>query len=88
MIDSTVNLININNKVEPIPILLQINELHQSLKNTTLTFYISILNHFTKVTKYNSILVSFLTVLSIRNDKTWETYTNFTPKLSAIIAIS
>ncbi|KAH6957458.1 hypothetical protein DER45DRAFT_615391 [Fusarium avenaceum] len=41
-----------------------------------------------KVTEYDSILVSFLTVLSIRDDKTWETYTNFTPKLSAIMAIS
>lgn len=33
-------------------------------------------------------MVSFLIVLSIRLDKTWESFSAFTPKLSTIIAIS
>ncbi|RMI97528.1 hypothetical protein CDV36_016208 [Fusarium kuroshium] len=63
-------------------------ELYTKLEDATLAFYISVLDHFTKGTEYDSILVSFLMVLSIRNDGTWETYGNFTPKLSAIMAIS
>lgn len=58
------------------------------LEVDVLTLYISILDHFTKDTEYDSVLVSFLTVLSIRADGTWESYDNFTPKLSAIMAIS
>ncbi|GKU10137.1 unnamed protein product, partial [Fusarium langsethiae] len=88
MMDYAGDLVDIDNKVEPIPSLLQVNELHQSLEDAALAFYISVLDHFTKGTEYDSILVSFLTVLSIRDDKTWETYANFTPKLSAIMAIS
>jgi superfamily II DNA helicase RecQ len=88
MIDYAGDLVDIDNKVEPIPSFLQVNELHQSLEDAALAFYISVLDHFTKGTEYDSILVSFLTVLSIRDDKTWETYANFTPKLSAIMAIS
>lgn len=38
------------------------------LEVDVLILYISILNHFTKDTEYNSVLVSFLTVLSIRAD--------------------
>jgi hypothetical protein len=49
--------------------------------------YLSILDHYTKATEYDSILVSFVMVLSVRPDKTWETFTNRTPKLSAIMAI-
>ncbi|EXK77360.1 hypothetical protein FOQG_17929 [Fusarium oxysporum f. sp. raphani 54005] len=86
--DYTRELIDIENKIKPMPISSRINELHKLLENTALTFYISVLNHFTKATKYDSILVSFLTVLSIRDNKTWENYANFTPKLSAIMAIS
>ncbi|KAF4995459.1 hypothetical protein FDECE_12796 [Fusarium decemcellulare] len=66
----------------------RIRDLHLLLEETALEFYISVLDHFTKTTEYDSVLVSFLTVLAIRNDDTWETYTNFTPKLSAIMAIS
>lgn len=58
------------------------------LEINVLTLYISILNHFTKDTEYNSVLVSFLTVLSICADGTWESYNNFTLKLSAIMTIS
>lgn len=88
MMDNAADLVDIDNKVEPLPASSRINELHQRLEDSALAFYVSILDHFTKVTEYESILVSFLTVLSIRDDKTWETYTNFTPKLSAIMAIS
>ncbi|KAL6411079.1 hypothetical protein AUP68_07518 [Ilyonectria robusta] len=63
-------------------------ELHTLLEESVLELYISILDHFTKTTEYQSVLVSFLMVLSIRSDKTWEIYSNFTPKLSAIMAIS
>lgn len=59
-----------------------------ALEDNILELCISILDHLTKDTEYNSILVSFLTVLSIRPDDTWEGYSNFTPKLSAIMAIS
>jgi hypothetical protein len=68
--DYAADLIDNSNKVEPIPLLLQVNELYQSLKNTALAFYISILDYFIKATEYDSILVSFLTVLSARDDKT------------------
>ncbi|KAF4449199.1 hypothetical protein F53441_7481 [Fusarium austroafricanum] len=88
IIDHAAELIDINNKVEPMPTSSRINELHRLLEEAALAFYISVLDHFTKVTKYDSILVSFLTILSIRDNKTWETFANFTPKLSAIMAIS
>ncbi|KAF5268072.1 hypothetical protein FOXYS1_1041 [Fusarium oxysporum] len=58
------------------------------LETAVLELYISILDHFTKDTEYGSVLVSFLTVLSVRADGTWEGYAGFTPKLSAIMAIS
>ncbi|KAF4449204.1 hypothetical protein F53441_7480 [Fusarium austroafricanum] len=88
IIDHAAELVDIDNKVEPVPTSSRITKLHQQLKDAALTFYISILNYFTKVTKYDSILVSFLTILSIRDNKMWETFANFTPKLSAIMAIS
>ncbi|KAF4442495.1 hypothetical protein F53441_11726, partial [Fusarium austroafricanum] len=88
MMDHAAELVDIDNKVEPVPTSSRINELHRLLEEAALAFYISVLDHFTKVTEYDSILVSFLTVLSIRDDKTWETFANFTPKLSAIMAIS
>ncbi|RKK72604.1 hypothetical protein BFJ71_g17488, partial [Fusarium oxysporum] len=88
MMDYAGELIDIENKIEPMPTSSRINELHELLENAALAFYISVLDHFTKTTEYDSILVSFLTVLSIRDDKTWENYANFTPKLSAIMAIS
>ncbi|KAF4442502.1 hypothetical protein F53441_11725 [Fusarium austroafricanum] len=88
IMDHAAELIDIDNKVEPVPTSSRINELHRLLEEAALAFYISVLDHFTKVTEYNSILVSFLTVLSIRDNKTWETFANFTPKLSAIMAIS
>ncbi|KLP03469.1 Uncharacterized protein Y057_10530 [Fusarium fujikuroi] len=57
-------------------------------ETAVLELYISVLDHFTKDTEYDSVLVSFLTVLSVRADGTWEGYAGFTPKLSAIMAIS
>ncbi|KAL6401245.1 hypothetical protein AUP68_08437 [Ilyonectria robusta] len=67
---------------------LRVVELHTLLEESVLELYISILDYFTKTTEYQSVLVSFLIVLSICSDKIWEIYSNFTPKLSAIIAIS
>ncbi|KAK1633201.1 hypothetical protein BDP81DRAFT_452314 [Colletotrichum phormii] len=58
------------------------------LETAVLELYISVLDHFTKDSEYDSVLVSFLTVLSIRADGAWEGYGGFTPKLSAIMAIS
>ncbi|RKK19457.1 hypothetical protein BFJ66_g15721 [Fusarium oxysporum f. sp. cepae] len=58
------------------------------LETAVLELYISVLDHFTKDTEYDSVLVSFLTVLSVRADGMWEGYKGFTPKLSAIMAIS
>ncbi|KAM6513757.1 hypothetical protein FALCPG4_014975 [Fusarium falciforme] len=65
----------------------EVSKLLDSLENDVLELYISVLDHFTKDTEYDSVLVSFLTVLSVRADGTWEGYANFTPKLSAIMAI-
>lgn len=58
------------------------------LENDVLALCISILDHVTKNTEYDNVLVSFLTLLSIRADGTRESYDNFTPKLSAIMAVS
>jgi hypothetical protein len=45
-------------------------QLYQNLDNAVLEIYISILDYYTKATEYNSILVSFIMVLSVRPDKT------------------
>jgi hypothetical protein len=66
----------------------EIARLLDLLETAVLELYISVLDHFTKDTEYDSVLVSFLTVLSVRADGTWEGYGGFTPKLSAIMAIS
>lgn len=50
--------------------------------------YLLILDYYIKATEYNSILVSFIMVLSVRPDKIWEIFINLTLKLSAIIALS
>ncbi|KXH61011.1 hypothetical protein CNYM01_13192 [Colletotrichum nymphaeae SA-01] len=59
-----------------------------ALETAVLELYISALDHLTKDSKYESILVSFLTVLSVRAVGAWEGYGGLTPKLSAIMAIS
>ena len=43
----------------------EIARLLNLLETTILKLYISVLNHFTKNTEYNSVLISFLTILSI-----------------------
>jgi hypothetical protein len=58
------------------------------LETAVLELYISVLDYFTKDTEYDTVLVSFLTVPSVRADGTWEGYSGFTLKLSAIMAIS
>jgi superfamily II DNA helicase RecQ len=58
------------------------------LDKHTLELFLLVIGHPTIHTEHESVLVSFLTVLSIRRDKSWESYANFTPKLSAIMAIT
>ena len=60
----------------------------EAIGEATLELFIAILDHYTKNSEYDSILISFLTILSLRADGTWESYLGFTPKLSAILAIS
>ncbi|KAH7243966.1 hypothetical protein B0J15DRAFT_552827 [Fusarium solani] len=54
------------------PEVLEISRLLDLLESDVLELYISVLDHFTKDTEYDSVLVSFLTVLSVRADGTWE----------------
>ena len=64
------------------------NPIYAKLDDAVMEVYLSVVDHFTKDTEYDSILVSFIMVLSVRADKTWETFVGLTPKLSAIMAIS
>lgn len=57
-------------------------------RNCLLELYISILHHFTKDTEYNTALVSFLTLLTVRTYGARKGYPGFTPKFSALMAIS
>jgi hypothetical protein len=50
------------------PEALEIVRLLDLLETTILELYISILDHFTKDTEYDSVLISFLTILSVRAD--------------------
>lgn len=59
-----------------------------TIKTNVLELAISTLDHFTKATEYDSVLVSFLMVLSVRADDQWESYGNFTPKLSGIMSVA
>ncbi|KAL9567428.1 hypothetical protein ACKAV7_008378 [Fusarium commune] len=88
MIDYAAELIGIKNNIEPMPTSSRIHELYELLENAALASYISVLHQFTKAIECDNMLVSILTVLGIRDDKTWESFANFTPKLSAILAIS
>ncbi|KAJ3455642.1 hypothetical protein MRS44_017124 [Fusarium solani] len=62
----------------------EISRLLDLLESDVLELYISVLDHFTKDTEHDSVLVSFLTVLSVRADGTWEGYANSTPQLSSL----
>ncbi|KAJ4195495.1 endo-1,3-beta glucanase [Fusarium solani] len=88
MMEHAAELADMPNGSGEVSTLSRIKELHTMLEEAALAFYISVLDHFTKSTEYDSALISFLMVLSIRNDNAWESYANFTPKLSAIMAIS
>nr|CEG03793.1 unnamed protein product [Fusarium acuminatum CS5907] len=48
----------------------EIARLLDLLETAVLELYISILDHFTKDTEYDSVLISFLTVLSVQADST------------------
>ncbi|KAF6793337.1 hypothetical protein CMUS01_16109 [Colletotrichum musicola] len=58
------------------------------LEKAVLDMFLSVLDHETKQSEYENILVSFIAVLSIRADHGWEDHGSFTPKLSAIAAMS
>ncbi|KAJ4175501.1 hypothetical protein NW767_015765 [Fusarium falciforme] len=63
-------------------------EIFDRLKEATLRFFMSLLHHHAKDAEHDSIMVSFLTVLSIAPDGTWHGFGIFTPWLSAIVAVS
>ncbi|KAK2035691.1 hypothetical protein LZ31DRAFT_486258, partial [Colletotrichum somersetense] len=58
------------------------------LEEGVASMFLSVLDHQTKGTEYDSILVSFFMVLSIRADYGWEDFSSFTPKLSAITTMA
>ncbi|KAH7242834.1 hypothetical protein B0J15DRAFT_371399, partial [Fusarium solani] len=63
-------------------------ELYKGVKERTLALFISILDHQTKDSEFDSVMVSFLTVLSISPDGSWLGFETFTPFLSALVSIS
>ncbi|TKW60305.1 MAG: DUF3505 domain-containing protein [Blastochloris viridis] len=63
-------------------------ELYKGAKEKTLALFISILDHQTKDSEFNSVMVSFLTVLSISPNGSWLSFETFTPFLSALVSIS
>ena len=65
-----------------------ITKLKARLASDVRRMYISLLDHSIKGSEYGSALVSFLMVLALRPDNTWESYANYTPKLSVLMAIS
>lgn len=60
----------------------------QRLDPAVLDLCLSLLDDETKDAEYQNITVSFITVLSIQDDGTWESYMSFTPKLSGLIAVA
>ncbi|KAM6504808.1 hypothetical protein FSOLCH5_015297 [Fusarium solani] len=66
----------------------RIKELQSLLEEAVLELYISVLDHFTKTTEYQSVLVSFSMVFCIRKDKTWESFNTVTSNISGLMAMS
>lgn len=60
----------------------------EKLKDATLSLFIAILSQPIKDSEHDSIMVSFLAVLSIAPDGSWHSFDTFTPWLSGIISIS
>jgi hypothetical protein len=63
-------------------------QLIEDLKHETLRLFMTILRQQTKDSEHESIMVSFLSVLSIAPDGSWHQYDAFTPWLSGLVAIS
>jgi tellurite resistance protein TehA-like permease len=63
-------------------------ELIEKLKEAILSLFIALLGQPIKDLKHNSILVSFLTVLSITPNGSWYSFKIFIPWLLGIISIS
>jgi hypothetical protein len=65
-----------------------LTQLMEDLKHETLRLFMTILRQQTKDSEHESIMVSFLSVLSIAPDGSWHQYDAFTPWLSGLVAIS
>ncbi|KAG8352325.1 hypothetical protein FVEN_g9665 [Fusarium venenatum] len=65
-----------------------VTDLIERLKEAILSLFIAILSQPIKDSEYNSILVSFLAVLSIAPDGSWHSFDTFTPWLSGIVSVS
>ncbi|KAF5658013.1 DNA helicase [Fusarium heterosporum] len=65
-----------------------LTQLMEDLKHETLRLFMTILRQHTKDSEHESIMVSFLSVLSIAPDGSWHQYDTFTPWLSGLVAIS
>jgi superfamily II DNA helicase RecQ len=60
----------------------------EKLKEATLSLFIALLGQPIKDSEHDSILVSFLAVLSVAPDGSWHGFETFTPWLSGIVSIS
>ncbi|KAF9773362.1 hypothetical protein IL306_008850 [Fusarium sp. DS 682] len=65
-----------------------LTQLLEDLKLEALRLFMAILRQQTKDSEHESIMVSFLSVLSIAPDGSWYSYDTFTPWLSGLVAIS
>ena len=63
-------------------------QLMEGLKRETLRLFMTILRQQTKDCEHESIVVSFLSVLSIAPDGSWHSYDTVTPWLSGLVSIS
>ncbi|KAF5227225.1 hypothetical protein FAUST_11914, partial [Fusarium austroamericanum] len=63
-------------------------QLMERLKRETLRLFMTILRQQTKDSEHESIMVSFLCVLSIAPDGSWYSYDTVTPWLSGLVSIS
>ncbi|RBR06912.1 uncharacterized protein FIESC28_10883 [Fusarium coffeatum] len=65
-----------------------LTQLMEGLKRETLRLFMTILRQQTKDSEHESIMVSFLSVLSIAPDGSWYSYDTVTPWLSGLVSIS
>ncbi|KAM0540020.1 hypothetical protein ACHAPJ_013628, partial [Fusarium lateritium] len=65
-----------------------LSQLMEDLKHETLRLFMTILRQQTKDSEHDSIMVSFISVLSIAPDGSWYQYDACTPWLSGLVAIS